>query len=133
MWISPNHPNPPRPFAPPEDDGQQLAALPRGDGRTELRVVLKTYQGHPYVAIRLWERDDRGGWWPTRRGIAIRMGECERVAEALRNAVAAAKRTRPVVQGAGQGDDGPRPGRSVGPPGGRVREAPGGTEFNEFA
>jgi hypothetical protein len=39
LWVSPNHPNPPGRPTPPEDDGQQLGAFPRGDGRDDFPEV----------------------------------------------------------------------------------------------
>lgn len=86
MYVSPRHPNPPRAAAPPDDDGEVLAAIPRGDGREELRVTLKTYNGHPYVALRVWERNGRGEFWPVKnKGCSVRVSEAEAVAEALRS------------------------------------------------
>jgi hypothetical protein len=91
MWISPNHPNPPRPPSAPRDDGQALGSFPRGDGRDELRVTLKTYEGRPYVSLRVWSRDDHGQWWPQKaKGVSVRLGEVSGVIGSLQGAVAAA-------------------------------------------
>src|SRR3982750_2266133 len=102
MWISPRHPAraPPRPrrrpgaepLAPPEPTGRLLAAFPRrGEAgvEQELRVVLDEYQGHRYLAIRLWQKDVRtGGWWPLRgKGVSIRLSEAQGVAEAMLEAL----------------------------------------------
>ena len=54
MWVNPNHPPPERP-TPPAENGERLATFPRGDG-SELRVNLSTYQGRPFVSLRVWER-----------------------------------------------------------------------------
>ena len=39
VWRNPKYPLPEDP-KPPEDDGHQLAAFPRGDGREELAAIL---------------------------------------------------------------------------------------------
>jgi hypothetical protein len=61
MWVSPTHPNPPKQASPPPDPGQVLATMPRNDGRDELKVILDTYNGRPFISVRLWERDRSGG------------------------------------------------------------------------
>jgi hypothetical protein len=58
MYVSPNHPNPPKPYvpsAPPEETGRRLATFPRGPD-AELRVSLDTYKGSDFVSVRVWER-----------------------------------------------------------------------------
>jgi hypothetical protein len=87
MWINPKHPNPPRQPRPPADTGRRLATIPRGDGREELRVNLAEYHGRPYIALRLWQRDPSGAWWPTRKGVSIRLSEARDVADALAEAM----------------------------------------------
>jgi hypothetical protein len=81
MWVSPNHPNPPRTAAPPQDDGVELATFPRGDGK-ELRIRLKTYNNNPYISLVLWER----GWPVKGRSLSIRLREVEAMTEALQRA-----------------------------------------------
>jgi hypothetical protein len=88
MWVSPNHPNPPRQPTPPADTGRRLATIPRGDGREELRVSLAEFNGHPFVALRVWQRDASGQWWPTRKGFSIRLSEAREVADTLAEALA---------------------------------------------
>src|SRR4051812_46202668 len=80
MWTNPNHPRPPR-QAPPVEAGQRLAIFSRGRG-VELRVNLATYLGHEYISIRVWEQS-RGEWWPTRKGVSIRLCEVGGLLEAL--------------------------------------------------
>jgi hypothetical protein len=87
MWINPNHSNPPRQPSPPAESGLRRAKLPRRDGREELRVNLAEYQGRPYLAVRLWQRDQSGAWWPTRKGVSIRLSEARDVADALAKAL----------------------------------------------
>jgi len=78
--------------APPAENGRRLATFdrkgPKGE-RAELRVSLDEYQGHPYISVRLWTIATwgDGGWFPTRKGISIRLGEAEGVAAALAEAV----------------------------------------------
>jgi hypothetical protein len=72
----------------PEPTGEVLARFPRRgpDGvEQELRVVRDEYQGHRYLAVRLWQRDGRTGqWWPLKgKGISVRLSEAQGVAEAL--------------------------------------------------
>jgi hypothetical protein len=76
----------------PEPTGETLASFPRkgSDGtEQELRVVLDEYQGHPYIAVRLWSIDrDTGAWWPVKgKGISVRLSEAQGVAEALTRAL----------------------------------------------
>lgn len=97
---------------PPVDDGEILDALPRSEGREALRITLKEYEGHPYIAVRVWVRDDRSGaMWPTRKGCSIRVREIGRVVEALQRAAAlATARQAAAGQTAGRSADGPRGG-----------------------
>jgi hypothetical protein len=89
VWISKNHPNPPRQYTPPEDDGEPLAVFPRGDNHNrELRVRLKEFRGNPYISLVLWERGSGGTWWPVKgRSLSIRLREAEAFSDALWRAV----------------------------------------------
>jgi hypothetical protein len=82
---------PPDQAGPPVEQGERLATFPRSDrqgGESELRVDLSRYQGHPYVSVRLWTQDRiTGDWWPTRKGVSVRLSEADGVAEALVQAV----------------------------------------------
>lgn len=83
MWVSPNHPNPPRLSGPPREQGERLATFPRGDGE-ELRVNLAEYNGYPYLALRVWTAGPGGQWWPVKgKGVSIRLREVAGLAEAL--------------------------------------------------
>lgn len=97
MYVSPNHPNPPRQAVPPEEQGQRLATFPRGPG-VELRVCLDAYEGHDYLTLRVWERDRDGGFWPTKKGVSVRLKEAQPLAavlaEAARGAFKASNRGR---------------------------------------
>jgi hypothetical protein len=93
VYVSPNHPDHERltgqggaTAAGPAPSGDLLARFPRKGPRgveQELRLLLAEYEGHPYLALRLWERDQGGAWWPTRKGVSIRMGEAGGLAGAL--------------------------------------------------
>jgi hypothetical protein len=78
---------PPRQPTQPPETGSRLATLPRGNGRAELRVNLVEFQGRPYLAVRLWRRDQSGAWWPARKGVSIRLSEARDVADALAKAL----------------------------------------------
>jgi hypothetical protein len=65
----------PQSAAPPEENGPRLATIPRDDN-TEIRVNWSSYEGKPFVSLRLWTRNERGEWWPDRaRGMSIRVKE----------------------------------------------------------
>jgi len=69
---------------PPGDSRQRLATLPRADGREEVRVCLDEFNGYPYIGIRAWFADDKGNWYPTKKGIWIRPRELAEVLKALK-------------------------------------------------
>src|SRR4051794_14365723 len=129
MWRNPKYypdAGPAEQPAPPAPTGELLAAFPRRGPEgvdQELRVVLDEYQGHRYLAIRLWQRNSRTcGWWPLKgRGVSVRLSEAEGVAEALTRA----------LQGAGRDGDRPERDRAQAPTGrtsmgrGDLPEAPG--------
>ena len=134
MYISPNHPDPPRRPEPPPDDGRRLGAVSRGDGRDELRVTLKTFAGRPFVSLRVWSRDDDGAWWPVKgKGVSVRLGEIAGVIDALRRADAAAgeldrrrQPPRPAPRESRQGVAGPGGGDRAGGSAGTRGGAAGG-------
>ncbi len=95
MWVSPNHPNPPRPYSPPQESGQRLATFPRHGGE-ELRVNLAEYEGHPYVSLRVWA---------ARTGRPVVAGEGQ-------GAVGQAPRSRRPGRGAGPARGGSSPARA---------------------
>ena len=83
MWVSPNHPNPPQAATPPPETGRRIATFPRGAG-VELRVTLAEYRGHEYLALRVFERDQAGQWWPCKgKGCSIRMNEAGALGDVL--------------------------------------------------
>ncbi len=103
MYVSPNHPDYERLKArsnataeAPAPTGETLATFPRKgpDGvEQELRVVLDDYQGHRYIAIRLWQAGQGGAFWPLKgKGISVQLSEAEGVAAALAEALGRAER-----------------------------------------
>jgi len=42
----------------------------RKNGREELRIERRAYQGHDLVHVRVWERVE-GGWRPTAKGLSL--------------------------------------------------------------
>jgi len=94
VYVSPRHPDYDRlkarasgveasAPAPPAETGQRLAVFPRGEG-VEMRVSLAEYEGHPYIALRVWERNAAGEWWPVKgKGCSLRLSEAGPLAEAL--------------------------------------------------
>jgi hypothetical protein len=82
----------PRSGTPPTDDGEALGVFGRADGREELRVVLKTFEGRQYIALRVWFCDDQGQWWPTRKGVSVRLREAVGVITALQKGLSLASR-----------------------------------------
>lgn len=73
---------------PSEETGKRLATLPRNDGAEEVRISLDEFNGHKYISLRLWFTDDRGNWWPTKKGVTIRPRELAEVLKALKGAAA---------------------------------------------
>jgi len=100
MWVNPNHPNPPRQAVPPQEQGARRATFPRGPG-VELRACLDEYEGHRYFTLRVWEQGRHDGeWWPTRKGVSVRLSEAHDLArvlaEAARDSFKASNRGRGV-------------------------------------
>jgi hypothetical protein len=74
----------PAPSAPAAQAPTVLADLQRS--QTErLRVELGTYEGHPYVGIRVWTLIG-DAWVPTKKGCTVRLREIDKVIEALEQA-----------------------------------------------
>lgn len=82
---------------PPEERGRRLATFPRGkEGREGLRVTWDEYEGHPYLSLRIWTRDDSGGWWPDKhRGVTVRLRELPDLATAIADALDLAEQALP--------------------------------------
>ena len=97
MYLSPRHPDygKPQPVEPPrrapEPSGQILATFSRPGGRfgppTELRCSLDEYEGHEFINLRVWTSGPDGNWYPTRKGVSIKLREAADLAAALTEAV----------------------------------------------
>lgn len=94
MWLKPGYQPEPATKA-PEDTGERLLTLPRGEG-IEMRVSRNTYQGRPYLALRVWERGRDGEWWPTKTGCSIRMHELPELLATLSTLTAAPSSSAPL-------------------------------------
>lgn len=71
----------------PEERGERLATLSRGDSE-ELRVTWDSYEGRPYLSLRLWTRGTDGQWWPDKaRGVTVRRHELAAFAEGVEAAL----------------------------------------------
>jgi len=81
---------PPRERRAPVETGKRLATVQR-DENTELRVVWDEYEGKPYLALRIWERRD-GAWYPTQKGVTVRLRELPSVADGIAAALDEAER-----------------------------------------
>jgi hypothetical protein len=128
VWINPKFRDQVKPPTTPAEAGKRLATFARGDG-VEMRVNLAEYQGRPYIALRVWERDPSGAWWPCKgKGCSVRISEAGELAEALK-----------LAAGAGANDERPQSGRPGRPQRPDYREADlpkqqaGRQEFDEFA
>jgi hypothetical protein len=115
MWRNPKFrteadDDPAQAPAPPAETGRRLAHLDRAkkDGPDEaLRIHLDSYENHAYISCRLWTHDARSGsWWPTKRGVTVRISEIDEVISALRSGKAIAEResgrtfkTKPLKEG----------------------------------
>lgn len=66
----------------PAVDGEVLIRFDRG-GREEVRVTLKDFEGRRFIDVRRWFLDQAGQWRPTTKGASIRLGEVDRLVEAL--------------------------------------------------
>jgi Transcriptional Coactivator p15 (PC4) len=88
---------------PPEERGTRLAACGRGQGE-ELRISCDEYEGRHYVSLRIWTQDIQGGWWPSNKGVTIRLRDLPAVADALATAMDLAEqdqRSQPLKAGQG--------------------------------
>jgi hypothetical protein len=79
MWISPNHPNPPKQNQVPEERGERLALFPRGP-REEMHVTLDTFKNSQFLRLQLWEID---GFPIKGKGCSIRLGEVVELRDVL--------------------------------------------------
>jgi hypothetical protein len=84
VWIKPGYtPEGMTQTAPPTESGRRLLTLPRSRGAEELRLTLDVFEGHEFLALRLWNRNAHGEWWPTPKGCSIRLHEAGQLARVL--------------------------------------------------
>jgi len=88
MWRNPKFYPPEQEAQAPAETGQRLATIPRPkrDGPPdEIRITLDSFNGNPYLAVRVWNQNAQtGGWFPTRKGTSIRLAEVDAFVAALR-------------------------------------------------
>jgi hypothetical protein len=95
-----------------------LATARRSDDE-EVRISWQTYEGRPFLSLRLWKRSSDGSWWPDKtRGISIRLRELPDVAEGLAAAMDLASDHYGPPQGQRRhqpaaGQQGPLPGQGT--------------------
>jgi hypothetical protein len=109
MWVSPNHPNPPRRPDAPRENGERLATFARHGGE-ELRVSLAEFNGHPFISLRVWAPGPDGQLLPVRgKGVSVKLREVAGLAEAL--AAVAGQLDQVGGEGQAPGPQEPRPER----------------------
>lgn len=99
MWINTKYQaEAPRPAdGPPADRGRRLATFERGQGDQELRVSLNVCEGHPFVGAWIWTLNRATGvWWPSKKGVTIRIREIPDLIAALTEVLASENETRPA-------------------------------------
>lgn len=73
--------------APPEENGERLVTIQRGEDE-EVRLSWATYNGRPFLNVRVWKKDDAGAWWPEKsKGLSVRVKELPAFAEGLAQAM----------------------------------------------
>lgn len=77
--------------APREAPPEVLLAIKRNDSE-ELRLTRQTFNGHPFLGLRIWFKAADGAFYPTPKGVSIRYRDARKIAEALL-AVAPKERT----------------------------------------
>ena len=101
---------PQRRAEPPKENGERLATIDRSH-EEQIRINWCTYEGKPYVSIRLWTRSRDGSWWPDgKRGLSIRIREIADLAEAVAECIDRAERALESRR-----DARPTPGRAIAP------------------
>ncbi len=71
---------------PPQDTGVRLATFPRPEG--ELRFTWNTFEGHPFLRLQFWSRNEDGSCWPLKgEGLTIKVRDLPDLAEGLQKAL----------------------------------------------
>jgi len=75
----------------PVENGERLATIPRRDG-DELRLSWAEYNGHNFLNVRVWHKDDNGTSFPYRdKGLTVRLAELDDFAEGIQKALTMAR------------------------------------------
>jgi len=94
----------------PVENGERLATIPRRDG-DELRLCWAEYNGHNFLNVRVWHKDDNGTSFPYRdKGLTVRLAELDDFAEGIEKAVKLAHNAAQTPQ-----DSPPTARRKIGP------------------
>ena len=81
------HHHQPQQLPQPVESGQRLVCFDRGPS-TQLRVNWATFNGHPYLSLRVWALLDDGRWVPdSRRGCTVKLRELEEFRDAVQQAL----------------------------------------------
>jgi len=84
----------------PVENGERLATIPRRDG-DELRLSWAEYNGHNFLNVRVWHKDDNANRFPYRdKGLTVRLAELEEFVEGIQKAVKLARSAAQTPQGA---------------------------------
>lgn len=71
----------------PVENGQRLATFQRGASE-EMRVNWASFNGHPFLALRVWHCGMDGVWRPDpKRGCTVKLRELQLFAEAVGTAL----------------------------------------------
>ncbi len=63
-------------------DAEVLLELPRGETE-KLCLSRRSYNGKPFLDLRIYFRGSDGEWHPTRKGTSLRIGELASIAAAI--------------------------------------------------
>ncbi len=75
----------------PISKGKTLKVIRRGDNE-QLLFTWTTYEGHPYVSVSLWRKDDNEVLRPVgEKTMSLRISELPDVADAIAEAIELAK------------------------------------------
>lgn len=70
----------------PVPSGQLVKTFVRND-HEELSLTVDEYRDHKYLNLRLWAKLSDGQWWPTKKGVTVRLTEARELAEAIVSAM----------------------------------------------
>jgi len=94
----------------PVENGARLATIPRRDG-DELRLCWAEYNGHNFLNVRVWHKDDNGTSFPYRdKGLTVRLAELDAFAVGVQKALTMAHSAAQTPQ-----DAPPTTRRKIGP------------------